>query len=345
VRLSLNLGYDHSGAGRLACLLAQEAEKLDYSAVWAVEAHGSDGVSVLSWIAAQTSRIDVGSAVLQIPARAPAMTAMTAATLDVLSDGRFRLGLGVSGPRVSQGWYGVPFDRPLARTREYVDIVRQVLSRQPVYHDGEHYSLGADVALSLNLRAQRKKIPLYLAAMGPKNVELAGEIADGWLAVFLALDEVPRWVARVRTGREKAGLSMAGFDVVPVMPLVVGADWRACAELVRPFVVRFVGAMGTRSTNFYRDRAADLGFATEASAAGERLAAHDYDGALAALPDRFLDEVCLLGPRERVAERMRGFAEAGVTTLAITLPGQPRDQAMEQLQLAAQALDLAGVGD
>src|SRR4051812_29788346 len=191
MRLALNLGYLSGRAGPAEALaLAQHAERLGYAAVWAAEAYGSDSPSVLAWLAGQTSAIDVGSAIMQIPGRTPAMTAMTAASLDLLSGGRFRLGLGVSGPQVSEGWHGVRFGAPLARTREYVDIVRLALTRRPVDYSGEHYRLplpdGPGKALRLTVHPVREQIPIYLAAVGPKNLQLAGEIADGWLAIFYA---------------------------------------------------------------------------------------------------------------------------------------------------------------
>src|SRR5471030_2534133 len=190
MRLAVNLGYWGAGNDHENLALAQEADRLGYDSVWAAEAYGSDAATVLSWVAAQTNSIDIGSAVFQIPARTPAMTAMTAATLDTLSGGRFRLGLGVSGPQVSEGWHGVRFDKPLARTREYVAIVRDALARKTVRHEGQFWTLplpdGPGKALRLTVHPARENIPLYLAAIGPKNLELTGEIADGWLAIFYA---------------------------------------------------------------------------------------------------------------------------------------------------------------
>src|SRR3954468_16138696 len=190
MRLGLNLGYWGAGNDAENLALAVEADRLGYAVCWAAEAYGSDAPTVLAWIAGQTERIDVGAAVMQIPARTPAMTAMTAATLDALSGGRFRLGLGVSGPQVSEGWHGVPFDKPLARTREYVDIVRMAIARETVRYDGQFWTLplpdGPGKALRLTVHPARTDIPLYLAAVGPKNLELAGEVADGWLAIFFA---------------------------------------------------------------------------------------------------------------------------------------------------------------
>src|SRR3954452_19878568 len=214
MRLALNLGYQtawSSAADHL--VLTKEADRLGYSSVGVAEAYGSDSPTMLAWFAGQTERIELGSAILQIPARTPAMTAMTAATLDTISGGRFRLGLGVSGPQVSEGWHGVRFAKPLARTREYVEIVKLALSRKPVAYDGEHYTLplpdGPGKALRLTLHPQREEIPIYLAAVGPKNLELAGEIADGWLAVFYAPEHSADLLAGISAGRGQGGQDAA----------------------------------------------------------------------------------------------------------------------------------------
>src|SRR5213592_169129 len=231
MQLGINLGYWGAGMDADNLALAREADRLGYAVVWAAEAYGSDAATVLAWVAAQTERIDVGSAIFQIPARTPAMAAMTAATLDTLSGGRFRLGLGVSGPQVSEGWHGVRFAKPLGRTREYVDIVRLALARKPVAYDGEHFKLplpdGAGKALRLGFHPPREAIPIYLAAVGPKNLELAGEIADGWLAIFFAPDAAGEYLQHIERGRAKSGAGLAGFDVAPSVPLVIGDDLAA----------------------------------------------------------------------------------------------------------------------
>jgi F420-dependent oxidoreductase-like protein len=229
MRLGLNLGYWGAGNDAANLELAKEADRLGYAVAWAAEAYGSDAPTVLTWVAAHTERMDVGSAILQIPARAPAMAAMTAATLDTLSGGRFRLGLGVSGPQVSEGWYGVKFDKPLARTREYVDIVRSALRRERVSYAGKHFTLplpdGPGKPLKLTVHPVRPEIPIYLASIGPKNLELTGEIADGWLAIFYSPEFAAEQLQLIRKGREKAGKTMAGFDVVPTVPLIVDEVW------------------------------------------------------------------------------------------------------------------------
>jgi F420-dependent oxidoreductase-like protein len=349
VRLGLNLGYWGAGNDAENLELAREADRLGYAVVWAAEAYGSDAPTVLSWVAAQTERIDVGSAIFQIPARTPAMAAMTAATLDTLSGGRFRMGLGVSGPQVSEGWHGVRFDRPLARTREYVEIVRKALRRERLTYDGQHYTLplpdGPGKALTLTVHPAREHLPVYLAAVGPKNLELAGEIADGWLAVFFSPEHSAESLKQVAAGRARAGASMDGFDVVPTVPLVVGDDWRACADLIRPYAALYVGGMGSRKKNFYNDLAVRMGFPREAAEVQDRYLAREYDRAMAALPVEFLDATSLLGPKDRIADGMRALAEAGVTTLTLTpmMAGLP--ERLAALRTAAEALDAAGVGD
>ncbi|HEY0640517.1 MAG TPA: LLM class F420-dependent oxidoreductase [Pseudonocardiaceae bacterium] len=348
MRLGLNLGYWGAGNDASNLGLAREADRLGYSVVWAAEAYGSDAPTVLAWVAAQTERIDVGAAIMQIPARTPAMAAMTAATLDTLSGGRFRMGLGVSGPQVSEGWHGVRFDAPLARTREYVDIVRAALRRERLRYEGEHYTLplpdGPGKALTLTVHPVREHLPLYLAAVGPRNLRLAGEIADGWLALFFSPEHSADQLAAVAAGRAAAGRDLAGFDVATTTPVVIGDDWRACADHVRAYSALYVGGMGSRERNFYNSLAAGMGFAAEAAEVQDRYLARDHAGAQAALPLEFLDATALLGPVERVADRMRAFADAGVTTLSLALsPTGPTD-GVATLRACADALDLAGVG-
>jgi F420-dependent oxidoreductase-like protein len=350
MRLGLSLGYQtpwSTPADHLA--MAREADRLGYSVVWVAEAYGSDAVTMLSWIAAQTERIDVGSAVMQIPARTPAMTAMTAASLDALSGGRFRLGLGVSGPQVSEGWHGVRFGRPLRRTREYLDIVRLAVSRSEVIYDGEFYQLplpdGPGKALRLNFHPPRERIPTYLAAVGPKNLELAGELADGWLAVFYAPEFAAELLAPVAAGRARAGLTMDGFDVVPSVPVVVGDDVESCAELVRWYAALYVGGMGSREQNFYNQLATRMGYGDAAREVQELYLSKRQREAAAAVPLEFIDRTSLLGPPERVARRMRDFAEAGVTTLSVALFVADAESGMRTLRQVAEAFDASGVGD
>ncbi len=350
MRLGLNLGYHSAWTTPPDQLsLAREAERLGFSVVWAAEAYSSDAPSVLAWIAGQTERIDLGTAVMQIPARSPAMTAMTAASLDTLSGGRFRLGLGVSGPQVSEGWHGVRFARPLARTREYVEIVRMAIARRQVEYPGEFYQLplpdGPGKALRLGFHPLRESIPIYLAAVGPKNLELAGAIADGWLAVFFAPEFAAEQLAPVAAGRASVGRSMDGFDVVPAVPVVLGEDVSACAELVRWYAALYVGGMGSREQNFYNRLAVRMGYADAAREVQELYLAKRQRDAAAAVPMEFIDRTSLLGPVERIAERMRAFAEAGVTTLSVLPFVADVESGLHTLGEVARALELSGGGD
>jgi F420-dependent oxidoreductase-like protein len=274
------------------------------------------------------------------------MTAMTAATLDTLSGGRFRLGLGVSGPQVSEGWHGVPFARPLARTREYVDIVTMALARERVRYDGETYRLplpdGPGKALHLMVHPVREHIPIYLASVGPKNLELTGEIADGWLAVFFAPKFADEQLGHLRAGRQRAGKTLDGFDIVASLPMAVGDDPVECAQPVRPYNALYIGGMGSREQNFYNDLAVRMGYGDEAAEVQDRYLARDYDGAAAAVPAEFVDATSLLGPPGRIAERMGEFAASGVTTLSITPFGTTMDDRVAVLRTAVDALERSG---
>jgi F420-dependent oxidoreductase-like protein len=347
MRLGINLGYFGAGNDADNLAVAKEADRLGYAVCWAAEAYGSDAATVLSWVAAQTERIDVGSAIFQIPARTPAMTAMTAATLDVLSGGRFRLGLGVSGPQVSEGWYGVRFDKPLARTREYVEIVRKAMRRERLEHHGAHWQLplpdSQGKPVKLTVHPVREHIPLYIAAVGPKNLELAGEIADGWLGVFYAPEHADESLRHVRAGREKAGLKMDGFDVVPTVPVVVGDDPVEAAHAVRPYAALYIGGMGSRKQNFYNNLACRMGYEAEAAEIQDKFLAKDYLGAGMAIPHDLIDKTALLGSKERIADRMHAYADSGVTTLTIAPNAETLEGRIATLRTVAEALELAGL--
>ena len=351
MRLGVNLGYWGAGNDSDNLRLAQEADRLGYDSAWAAEAYGSDAATVLAWVAAQTERIDVGSAVFQIPARTPAMTAMTAATLDTLSGGRFRLGLGVSGPQVSEGWHGVRFDKPLARTREYVEIVRTALARETVRHEGAFWTLplpdGPGKALRLTVHPVRAEIPVYLAAIGPKNLELTGEIADGWLAIFFAPEHSSELLGHVRAGRDKAGkdADLAGFDVVPTVPVVVGDDLEACAAPLRHYAALYVGGMGSREQNFYNRLAVSMGYEEAAAKVQDLYLARNHRDAAEAVPFEFIDRTSLNGPRERIRDRLAAYAEAGVTTLSVASYAGSLDERVAALRTLAEVLDESGLGE
>jgi F420-dependent oxidoreductase-like protein len=332
VRLALSLGSWSAGHGADDLRLAIEADRLGCSAVWVAEAYGSDAVSVLAWLAARTERIALGAGVLQVPARSPAMTAMTASTLDLLSGGRFLLGLGVSGPQVSEGWHGVPFTAPMSRLREYTDAVRLALSRRPLEYRGRHVQVpppdSTARAIRLSQRPVRPAIPVYLAALGPRALELCGEIADGWLAVFADTDTVRESMSRIAEGRrrrpgEGADGPDPGFDAVVTCSLVVtdvpGAelDLDTARDLVRPYAALYVGGMGGPQDNVYATLAAGMGYEAEARTVQRLYLSGDRAGAAAALPAEFLDRVSLVGTAAQVAARLGEYAAAGATTVAV----------------------------
>ncbi|CAA9412982.1 MAG: ATP/GTP-binding protein [uncultured Propionibacteriaceae bacterium] len=348
MRLGLNLGYlVGSDDPQDQLRLTRHAEAIGYDVVWAAEAYGSDSPTVLAWLAGQTSRIALGSAVMQIPARTPAMTAMTAASLDVLTRGRFRLGLGISGPQVSEGWHGVRFDQPLARTREYLQVVDLALSRKPVVSDSPSYPLplpdGPGKPLKLSIAPVSDHIPRYLAAVGPKNLQLAGELTDGWLAVFYSAEFAFEQLAKVGTGRGAVGKTMAGFDVVPTLPLVVGSDPVRCADPVREYAALYLGGMGSRQQNFYNALAVRMGYADAARQVQDAFLDRRYRDAMAAVPYKFIDATSLLGSSDRIADRLQALAASGVTTCVVAPYGDSVEQKMAALTVAADALLSSGV--
>ena len=349
MRLGLNLGYWGAGNDADNLALAREADACGYAVTWAAEAYGSDAATVLAWVAAQTERIDVGSAIFQIPGRTPANTAMTAATLDTLSGGRFRLGLGVSGPQVSEGWHGVRFDKPLARTREYVAIVRKALARERLTFEGEFFTLplpdGPGKALTLTVHPVRERIPIYLAAVGPRNLELAGEIADGWLAIFFDPDNAAESLDHIRAGRERAGLGMDGFDVVPTVPVVIGTNIEACAAPVRAYSALYIGGMGSREKNFYNALAVRMGYADAAQQIQELYLSKDYAGAAAAVPLEFIQRTALIGSEDSIVERLKAYAAAGVTTLTVAIYSGSLDERLETVRIMPELVRRAGLAE
>jgi len=331
VKLGLNLGYAPPGTNPAELVpLAQEAERLGYDSVWAAEAWGTDAVTVLAWIAAVTSRIKVGTAILQIPGRTPANTAMTAATLDLMSGGRLLLGLGTSGPQVVEGWHGQPWGKPLGKTREYVEIVRAALRREVVEHEGEHYRIpyagpgatGLGKPLKLMLRPLRSEIPIYLAAIGPRNVALAAEIADGWLPIFVAPERFDD-----AFGASLAG-APAGFEIAPTVMVLVGDDVQALRDALKPHLALYVGGMGAKGRNFYNALMRRYGWEAEAERIQDLyLSGHRLE-AIAAVPDELVDAVSLVGPPERIRDRLAAWRETPVTTL---IAGSTQPEALRTL--------------
>jgi len=329
--LALNLAMTHWDSGPEPNVgLAQEAERLGFSSVWIEEAYGSDAVSTLAWVGASTSRIDLGSAIWQIPARTPAMAAMTAATIDKLSDGRLRLGLGGSGPQVVEGWHGQPFEKLLGRTREYVEIIRAILAReQPVSYDGSQYrlpyagdaGLGLGVPLKLILHPVRPRVPIYIGALGPRNIELTAEIADGWLPIFLAprrFDEV--FAEPLARGFAKAGDGRSpgdGFDLAAVVSVVVDDDVDAARRPVKQRIALYIGGMGASKKNFSNQLIRRFGFAEAADEIQRLFLSGRREEAIAAVPDELIDEVALCGPPARIEELLGAWRESPVTTMIL----------------------------
>jgi F420-dependent oxidoreductase-like protein len=323
MKLGLSLGFLTSASPNPAPL-ALQAEELGYDSIWVAEAWGSDAVSLLAWAGASTKRIGLGTAILQIPSRTPALTAMTAATLDRLSGGRLLLGLGVSGPQVVEGWHGVPYGKPLSRTRETVEIVRRILAREePLTYRGESYVIPADTGsglgkpLKLMISPLRKDVPIYLAAIGPKNVALAAEIAEGWLPIFYSPFHTDLFTESLEAGFAKrpGGRERIPFDVAPTVTVALGPDRKACIDSVKPSLALYIGGMGARDKNFYNELARRYGYEKEAATIQDLYLDGKKREAIAAVPDRLVDEVALCGPRERIAERARAWKEAGVSTL------------------------------
>jgi F420-dependent oxidoreductase-like protein len=334
------LGYFGAGTTVQQQLeLAREAERLGYDSAWVAEAYGSDAATVLAWLAAQTSTINLGSAVLQMPARSPAMTAMTAATLDQLSGGRFRLGLGLSGPQVAEGWHGQRFARPMARTRDYVNVVRMALERRRVAYQGETLELplpdGPGKALKLTIAPAQARLPIYLAAMGPKNLALAGEVADGWLGFLYAPEHAGGFRDHLAAGAARAGRDLDSFDVAPNVQVHVSDDLAAARDTMRPFLALYIGGMGSRERNFYTEQAARYGFEQAARQVQEHYLAGDRAEAMAALPDDLIDLVTLCGPAGRVRERLAAHREAGVGTLLAAPTAWTHSDRLHQLRRLA----------
>jgi F420-dependent oxidoreductase-like protein len=295
--------------------LAMLAEEVGLDSVWVSETWGSDATVLAAWIAAHTSRIRIGTGILQMPARTPAATAMAATTLDHLSEGRLLLGLGLSGPQVVEGWHGVPFTSPLVRTREYVAIVRAALAREvPLAFDGDVYTLpvpgGPGRSLKLNVQPRRADVPVYLAAMGPRNVALAAEIADGWLPLLFCPE---------RAGVFGAPPRRDGFDVAPMVLTAIDDDVAVARDVVRPQIALYVGAYGSRAKNFYADLVRRYGFDEEVDRVQEAALDRRMADATAAVSDSLVDALALVGPVARVRERVQAYAEAGATSvLAMT---------------------------
>jgi F420-dependent oxidoreductase-like protein len=343
VRLGLHIGYWGLGLSANEQLaLVREAEALGYDSVWAAEAYGSDAATILGWLAHATERIRLGSAIFQMPARTPAMTAMTAATLDNLSGGRMILGLGSSGPQVAEGWHGQRFAPQLTRTREYVAVVRMALARERVRFDGETLQLplpdGPGKALKLTIGPVQERVPIYLAAIGPRNTALAAEIADGWMPFLFSPEHVDAVRPLLEEGFARAGSGKGydGFDIAPSVSVFVSGDVKSARDAMRPFLALYVGGMGSRERNFYNRTVARYGFEDAARRVQDLYLQGRRDEAAAALPAELIDLVTLCGPEERVRDRLAALAAAGVGTLVVTPMAWTFEERLHQLRRVAE---------
>lgn len=320
--------------------VAREAEALGYGRVWVPELYGADAVTLMTWIAAHTSRITVASAIMQMPARSAAMTAMTAASLDLLSGGRFELGLGLSGPVVSEGWYGEPWPRsPLARTRDYVEIVRRALTHEKVAYEGQTLQLplpgGEGRPIRMVIRPQRR-VPIWLAAIGPKNTALTGEIADGWLPAMVIPERLPEMVAPLREGERRAGREPGAVRVNVSTGVVVTDDLVKARNIFRPYVALLVGGMGSKQHNFYNRLVRGFGYDDEAGRIQDLYLAGKRAEAEALVPDSLIDSTYIFGPRERIAERLAVYRASGADVLSINPSGRSLAERIAVMQLVAE---------
>jgi F420-dependent oxidoreductase-like protein len=341
MRLGLYLGYWGVGMGAEALAAGvKEAEQLGYDSVWAAEAYGSDAPTVLAFLAARTTSIRLGSAIFQMPARSPTMAAMTAATIDQLSGGRMLLGIGSSGPQVAEGWHGQRFARQLQRTREYVAVVRMALGRERVEYRGETLELplpeGPGKPLKLMIGPVQERVPIYLAAIGPKNTALAGEIADGWIPTLFSPEHVAEFRALLEEGAGRAGRSLDGFDIAPIVNAYVSDDLERARDLMRPGLALYVGGMGSREQNFYNRLVQRYGFESQARQIQDLYLSGKKDEAAAVVPVEMIDMVSLCGPRDVVRERLDAFRHAGVGTLLVAPMAFATDEWTEQLRAIAE---------
>jgi F420-dependent oxidoreductase-like protein len=326
LRLGLNLGYWGGGPPPGAQEAVLEADRLGFDSVWTAEAYGSDALMPLAWWGSSTEQIKLGTAIAQISARTPAATAMAAMTLDHLSGGRVILGLGVSGPQVVEGWYGQPFAKPLARMREYIGILRDIWARGgPVTNEGPHYPLplpegtGLGKPLKSSIRPLRSEIPIYLAAEGPKNIAMAGELCDGWLALFYSPyhDQFYRDALAEGFAKPQARHTAEDFEVAATVPLIVTDDVEGAADALRPMYALYFGGMGARGTNFHANVAIRMGYEAEVAKIQELYLSGHKDEAAAAVPTRLLEQLTLIGPREKIRDDLEAWRESIVTTMLV----------------------------
>lgn len=343
MKLGVHIGYWGLGLTSEDQLeIVQEAERLGYDSVWAAEAYGSDTATVLGWLAGQTSTIRLGSGIFQMPGRSAAMTAMTAATIDQISNGRMILGIGSSGPQVSEGWHGVRFGKQLARTRDYVAVLRMALARERLEYSGETLELplpdGPGKALKLTIGTVQDQVPIYIAAIGPKNTQLTGEIADGVIPTLFSPEHVSVMRDELQIGIDRAGngKTLADIDIAPTVQVYVSDNLEDARNLMRPFIGLYVGGMGSREQNFYNQLVRRYGFDDAAQEVQDLYLDGKKDEAMAALPDELIDMVAICGPADHVRERIAAYREAGVGTLGVSPVAFTREERITQLRLIAE---------
>lgn len=344
MKLAIGIGYS-GGRVELPLDMILKAEKLGYDSVWSAEAYGSDAVTPLAYLAAKTSRIKLGTGILQIPARTPAMCAMTMSTLDALSNGRVIVGLGMSGPQVIEGWHGMSYSRPAARIREYVEILHQIWDRQePVSLDGKVYQLpyqGEDASgLGKPLKSilHSRRLPVYLATMKPLSIRITAELADGWLPIWFSPYRMDMFTSDLEKGFARAGngKSLENFDILAGCTVVIGDDVKACLAQLKPTLALYVGGMGAKGKNFHNEMVSKYGYADVAAEIQDLYLSGRKKEATELVPDELCDEISLCGPPERIRERFKVWESAGVSTMMVQ-SGQP-----EALALMA---DIAGTNE
>jgi F420-dependent oxidoreductase-like protein len=311
----------------------REAERLGFEAVFVAEAYSYDAVSIMAALAMKTERIKIGAGILNVFSRSPALLAQSAAALDMLSNGRFILGLGTSGPQVVQGWHGVPFHQPLRRTREVVEIIRMALRRERLIYDGETVKL--DMGLKLINHPVRSEIPIIIAALGPKNLEMTGEIADGWMPTLFAPSHMDVFKPHLEAGLAKSGRKFEDLEITPAVPVVMYDDLDVCRQMARPYVALYVGGMGSRERNFYNQLVQRYGYVEEAKRIQDLYLAGDKAGATAAVPDALVDETSALGNPEQIHASLRRFEEAGATMPVLGIAALDQQTRLQTLEAVA----------
>jgi F420-dependent oxidoreductase-like protein len=346
--MRIGMALNYAGGFKETAAELADFEKAGLDIVFVPEAYSYDAVSQLGYLAAVTERVQLASGIMQLYSRTPTLTAMTAAGIDYVSDGRFALGIGASGPQVIEGWHGVPYDAPLARTRETIEICRAVWRRERLEYQGKHYQIplpegqgtGLGKALKLINHPVRERIPIILAALGPKNVEMAAELAEGWEPIFYYPEKARDvWGPSIEAGTAKRDPALGPLDIIAQTALAIGDDVRGLIDLIRPVQALYIGGMGARGRNFYNNVAVRYGYAREAAAIQDAYLSGRKKEAEALIPQELLENVSLIGPKSYVAERVAAMKDSGVTTLNVAPMGSTHQ---ERIALIEQIRDLAG---